>query len=238
VASEEFLIAYLAPSVAVLLYRQVTAENGGADDPRVRRRLAVFGGLAFVPAIAIALASYASTPSKAYLHDVQNASHAQSELNPTYFLGLSFRENVHYVASHGVRYVIGTGVVWFAIYAVSVVSIWLAAGRYGRWYWLSASYFGLVAVVLSVVALDARRWWTLALLSHLAVVAAGPAPEEAPAPSGSSLLLARRIVVPLAFVVFLYGQSLLVVVSHPTDFAGTGYWNAFVNYWYHGGAIE
>jgi hypothetical protein len=238
VASEEFLIAYLAPPVAVLLYREAAGAAGGVRDPRLRRRLFLLGGVAFVPALGIALASYASTPSESYLHEVQNESHAQAHLNPTYFLGLSFRENVHYVASHGVRYVIGTGVVWFAIYAVSLVAIWLAAGRYGRWYWLSAAYFGLVAVGLSVVALDARRWWTLALLSHLAVVAAGPAPEEAPAPSGSSLLLARRIVVPLAFVVFLYGQSLLVIVSEPTDFAGSGYWHQLLDYWYHGHALE
>jgi hypothetical protein len=200
--------------------------------------LVVLGGVAFVPALAVAIASFASTPSDAYLHEVQNESHAQAHLNPTYFLGLSFRENVHYVASHGVRYVIGTGVVWFVIYALTLVAIWLAAGRYGRWYWLSAAYFTVVAIVLSVVALDARRWWTVALLGHLGVVAAGPAPREVPAESGSTMLLARRIVIPLAFVVFLYGQSLLVVVSQPTDFAGSGYWNQFLDYWFHGHALE
>jgi hypothetical protein len=238
VASEEFLIAYLAPSVAVLLYQRVTAETGGVDEPRVRRRLAVLGGVAFVPAAVIAIASLASTPSESYLHEVRRAAHSTTVLDPAYFLGLSFRGNLHYVASHGVRYVVGTGVVWFAIYALTLVAIWLAAGRYGRWYWLSASYFGLVAIVLSVVALDARRWWTLALLGHLAVAAAGPAPEEMPAPSGSTLLLARRLVVPLAFVVFLYGQSLSKTAIHPSGVAGSDYGHAFVDFWFRGHALK
>jgi hypothetical protein len=238
VACEEFLIAYLAPSVAVLLYRQVTAGGGRAADPGVRQRLAALAGLAVLPALVVAVASFASTPSKAYLDEVAQAAHPQAELDPTYFLGLSFRENVHYVASHGVRYVVGTGVVWFGIYVLTLVAIWLVAGRYGRWYWLSASYFGLVAIVLSVVALDARRWWTLALLGHLAVIAAGPAPQESSTATSPTMVLACRIVIPLAFVVYVYGQSLSKIVLHPTGVAGPAYGTAFVNFWFHGHALK
>lgn len=232
VASEEFLIAYLAPSIVLVLYSQIEGEERVSGAARFSRRLATLLGIALVPACALAIASLASRPSPSYLDRVQQVAQPRSQLDPTYFLGLSLRENIHYVSSHGARYVVATGTLWFLIFALTLVAIWLAGGRYGSWYWLSGAYFALVAVTLSVVALDARRWWTLAFLGHLAVVAARPVRESDPVGVRPRWTPVRSIIVGLAFAVSVYSLSLSKTVLHPTDvFFGEGYRAAFTDFW-------
>ena len=43
---------------------------------------------------------------------------------------------------------------------------------------------------------------------------------------------------PLAFVVFLYGQSLSKTAIHPTGVAGSDYGHAFVDFWFRGHALK
>lgn len=231
VACEEFLIVYLAPVVIALVYRYVPA-NGPR---RLDRRTAGLAGLCLLPGAAVALASIVTTPSASYLAAVQEAADPSTKKNPAYFLGLSLRENVSYVASHGWRYVILAGAIWLIVYVLTVGAVSIAAGRSGPWYWASAAYFALAAIAISVIALDARRWWTLALLSQMAVTGIAPAEQRTVGrATGARLRLVAPLVIPLAFAVSLYAQPLPKTVIHPSSLAGSAYGKHFVSFWFRG----
>ncbi len=231
VACEEFLIVYLAPVVIALVYRYAPA-NGPR---RLDRRAAGLAGLCLLPGAAIALASIVTTPSASYLSAVQEAANPSAKYNPAYFLGLSLHENVSYVASHGWRYVIATGAIWLFVYVLTVTAISIATGRTEMWYWASAAYFALAAIAISIVALDARRWWTLALLGHVTVAGiAGIGERPARRARSPKVRPAAGIVVALALAVSLYAQSLPKTVIRPSSIAGTAYGDHFVSFWFRG----
>ena len=231
VACEEFLILYLAPVVVALVYRHVPA--GGRR--RLDGRSAVIAALCLVPAAAVALASAAVTPSASYIAEIERVANPSTKLNPAYFLGLSLHGNVSYVASHGWRYVIATGAIWLFVYVLTVVAISIATGRTEIWYWASAAYFALTAIAISIVALDARRWWTLALLGHVTVAGiAGIGERSASRARSPKLRPAAGIVVALALAVSVYAQSLPKTVIRPSSIAGTAYGDHFVSFWFRG----
>src|SRR5262249_47975292 len=76
VASEEFLIAYLAPAIVLVLFRQVGGQEDASDAPRTSQRMFTLLGIAVVPACAVAIASFVSKPSLVYLDRIQQVAQA------------------------------------------------------------------------------------------------------------------------------------------------------------------
>ena len=233
VLSEELLFLFLAPVVAAVLYRVVSEREGKAIAPAQSiRRVARLAGLALIPGAVVAVASIAATPSHGYLDAVQNEADSHSKLNAAWALGLSLREEIDFVTSYGSRYVVGTGALWLVIYSISIAGFAVLTRRGGLPYWASGIYFGLAPIALSVVGVNARRWWTLAFLSHVATTTGG----FAAGPASARAQRRGAVVVAIAFLVAIYGQSLGKTVLHPTDIGGSDYASGFVPFWLRGAA--
>jgi hypothetical protein len=240
VASQDFLIVFLAPAVASLVYVTVRQQTP-VGTPGFVKHCAKLISLALLPAVALAVASAATKPSAAYLHNLERRSHAEQDHGAVWELGQSLGGVMKWVLDiRGVGAIIATTCIWLFIYLTTVVAIRIVVGRLGPWYWLSATYFALMAG-MSVVALDVRRWWTLGLVGHLAVTAILGWHDR---PREETSLRVRRIAtyaVPLAFLMLLYGQSLPNTVRPSTDDGGAmsyyispGYVRALVPFWLHG----
>jgi hypothetical protein len=240
VASQEFLIVFLTPAVVSLVYVTVRAQSP-VGAPGFGKRCAKLISLALLPAVALAVASAATRPSAAYLQNLENRSHSEQDHGAVWELGQSLRGVVDWVLqSRGLGAIIATTTIWLFIYLTTVVAVRVVVGRLGACYWLSATYFALMAG-MSVVALDVRRWWTLGLVSHLAVTAVLGSHDR---PREEASVLAARIgryAVPLALLVLLYGQSLPNTVRPSTDsggamsyYFGPGYVRALAPFWRHG----
>jgi hypothetical protein len=197
--------------------------------------------LALLPAVALAAASAATKPSAAYLHNLEDRSHAEQDHGAVWELGQSLGGVMKWVLDiRGVGAIIATTCIWLFIYLTTVVAIRIVVGRLGPWYWLSATYFALMAG-MSVVALDVRRWWTLGLVGHLAVTAILGSHDRPREETRAWAARIGRYAVPLALLVLLYGQSLPNTVRPSTDsggamsyYIGPGYVRALAPFWRHG----
>lgn len=240
VASQEFLIAFLAPVVGSLLYVTVRVRSP-TGTPGFAKHCAKLISFALLPAIALTVASAVTKPSSAYLHNLHHRSHPQAGHGADWELGQSLGGVMEWVLqSRGLGAIIATTSIWGLVYLVTVLAIRIVVGRLGTWYWISATYFALVAAT-STVALDVRRWWTLGLVSHLVVTGILASHDRPPREETSAWVRRARYAVPLAFLVLLYGQALPNTVRPSTDsggamssYVGPGYVRMLVPFWLHG----
>jgi hypothetical protein len=241
VASEEFLIVFLTPVVVALLYVTVR-ERSPTGAHGVTSLCAMLSAVALLPAVTLAAASVVAKPSSAYLDTVDVRSNASVQIGAVFELRAGFRGNLHWVFDNrAVGAMAATTLIWLFIYALTVIALRIVLGRLGGWYWVSASYFALGAL-LGLVTIDYRRWWTLAFVSHLVVVGILGARERHPREETSGW--SRRVgigVVALAFLVSLYGQILPNTVRPSDDpggamssFVGNEYVKLLVPFWLRG----
>lgn len=241
VASQEFLLAFLAPVVVSLIYVALRAQTP-ARAPGFTKRWATFTLIALLPGIALAMASALTKPSAAYLQNLDERSHPQTCCGASWELRHSLFGVWSWVLhSRGIGPILLSSLVWLAVYCTTVIVLRVVLGRLGRWYWLSAACFALLAA-MSVAALDVRRWWTLGMVGHLAVTAI-LASHDPPVREESNAWAPRvaRYVIPLAFVVALYGQSLPNTVRPREDgwysmsyYVGPLYAERFIPFWFQG----
>jgi hypothetical protein len=239
VASQEFLIAFLAPVVGAAIY--VTVRRQDPAGTGFGKRCAKLSSLALLPAVVLVAASAATKPSAAYLHNLDRRSHSQTEFGAVWELGQSLRSVIEWVLqTRGLGAIFATTTIWLLIYLATVTAIRIVVGRLGIWYWLSATYFALTAAI-SMVALDVRRWWTLGLVGHLAVTAILGSHDRPREETSAWAARIGRYAIPLAFLALLYGQSLPNTVRPPDDsggamsyYIGPGYASALLLFWLHG----
>ena len=175
VASEEFLVAFVLPP-AVLAVRSALAG---------RRFPAAWTAAAVLPSLLVALLSAvrAAPPDALRRADAEARSAGVPATVPlaggpqdhdaVSRLGYSLWENVtaYYATTTPVR-VLVTTLIWASAYLLLVGLVWLLLGRSvrDRGFVLVTSGMGLVAVALSVIGIDYRRWWALAAVSALCLI--------------------------------------------------------------------
>jgi hypothetical protein len=241
VASEDFLIAYLAPAVAALLYVTLNGDRS-TDASHFRMRWAKLTTLALLPGVVLAVASLALKPSSAYVDDLVRRSNPQTSLSADWELRRSVLSVFRWTLdTRGLGNMVATMTIWCLIFLVTITGIRILVGPLGRWYWLSAGYFAFSATVVSIVATDYRRWWTLALLGHFTVVGILGARSTTRQEANLWALRLRRFVIPVVVVLSLYGQSLPNSVR-PRDegwgglskVIGPGYPEGLIPFWVQG----
>lgn len=175
VASQEFLVALVLPVALVAVW---PALRGRATSRLWAAVVAlpslVLAGLSAVlpapPAVlssALAAARAAGVPPSVPLVPGLTDHDAVSRL------AYGFVENVRtYYSILTPAGVVGSAVVWAAVYLVLVGSVWYLLGRSvrERGFVLVTACGGLAALALSVAGIDFRRWWSLAALAVLCLL--------------------------------------------------------------------
>ena len=174
-ATQEFMLGPLAP-LAVVRARSLAARCGRGP---AGTALLLTGVLA--PAAAITVASAVLPPPATVAEAARRRARGQGVGPPGDFgdaLSAVERDVVANRAffEHFERSAVARALVlWVGVFAVTVVvlaRLWgLAASRR---YWSQVAYQAGVAVALSLLGADFRRWWGLGLLGLVGVVTAGP----------------------------------------------------------------
>ena len=172
VASEEFLVAFVLPP-ALLAVRSALAG---------RRFRAAWTVAAVLPGLLLALLSAVTTAPPAALArasaDARSAgvpvpvplSGGPQDHDAVSRLGYGLVDNVaaYYAATTPLRLLV-TAVVWASVYLLLLGLVWVLLGRpvRDRAFVLVAAGMALVALALSVIGIDYRRWWALAAVAAL-----------------------------------------------------------------------
>jgi len=209
--SEEFLVLFLLVPAALVMSRHV-------ESARRPRRAAVAIAAPIAIGFAVAISSTVTRPTQAEVDAIQLANgRTPSTFDAALFMRATIVSEARYVADHGLQQLLHTGLIWLA---VSTLALLVLAGAYrlgGRWYWALTVSNACLVLAFSVLALDQRRWWTLAFLSQIAAVAIRYAhpPDDHDRPAQPRSLL----VVGLALLVFvLLPQMFLVDPQEPSRF--------------------
>jgi hypothetical protein len=210
-ASEEFLAAYLLP---IGLIRVLLTCRQQSDIPRDRTWLLPRRGewaplaLALGPSLLLLIASYAMRPSTNVVSGAARAAAANGVVRPR---GGS---DALSVLSNGVRAevreVLDVGAAKLALWIAFMVVLYaVSAGvlpRLLRWrpsatYWLCAVWAGSVALALSCLGVDYRRWWGLAFLTVVSVAVMTKSEGQQPDSAVNRRLAIVSIVAGLALLV-------------------------------------
>jgi hypothetical protein len=175
VGSEEFLVAFVLPPALLTLRSALpgrrfhTAWTAAAVLPALV--LATLSAVAPAPPAALARAQAearaAGVPSAVPLVEGPQDHDAVSRL------GYGLVENIaaYYATTTPLR-VLVTTVVWASVYLLVLGLVWRLLGRavQDRAFLLLTTGMALVALALSVIGIDYRRWWALAAVTGLSVV--------------------------------------------------------------------
>ena len=212
VASEEFLIAYLAP-VALLTALRSTD----------RRTAAVRAVVLVVPGAVLAAASLlVPTPqgtlqaalSRAAAAGVGPAEPAGNDAVTA--LGADRAQQLSAFADYTPQALLATGLVYGALFLAGSWLLWQLTGRRApRWVGGTAAYALVVAVAMSTVGIDFRRWWALAFLAVLATLVAVHAHPRRPRRSSPGPLV--TLAAAGSVVAGLAGQNWPVAGSIPLN---------------------
>ena len=175
VASEEFLVAFVLPP-AVLAVRSALAG---------RRFGAAWVAVAVLPALLLALLSAVTTAPAAAIARAHADARAAGvpgsvplvggpqDHDAVSRLGYGLLDNVadYYATTTPLR-VLVTAAVWASVYLLLLGLVWLLLGGSvpDRAFLLLAAGMAMVALALSVIGIDYRRWWALAAVTALCLV--------------------------------------------------------------------
>ncbi|GAA5174970.1 hypothetical protein GCM10023321_79960 [Pseudonocardia eucalypti] len=198
-ATEELLFAFVAPIAVIALFRL----------GRTGHRLRVVGAAVLAPGTAVAALSVLRRPSRdALTRLITEANAAGLEVNLAKENTIS---TLGQTATQGFRFFLGmspltvlTGLIVFGgcyLLTTAMLRTAVGSGRLGA----LAVGFALVAVLLSAVGNDYRRWWALAFVAFIAALAMLGRPERMPAPSFVHALLACAV---LAFSLKLHAEPI------------------------------
>ena len=186
VATSELLVVFVVPVTVVAAASALTHWSGPDGRPwALRRRAVLWSAIALLPCLLVAGLSAALPAPTATLAEASTAARAAGvpasvPLTPELVdhdsvsrLRYGLLENVRdYYATTTAARVLGTTLLWAGLFAGLVSVVWLLLGRSLRDRTLRVLLvlFGSAAVVLSVAAIDYRRWWALATVTALAMV--------------------------------------------------------------------
>jgi hypothetical protein len=211
VASEEFLLAVLAPTVVAAVHllsrhHQLTRDQG----------LQLLGGV-LAPGVVVAGASLL-TPVPADALTTARAEALRAGARPAgptgdalAALNRGFVENLAYFRLFGPTPVVMSFALWGGFYFLTarLLEKLLSAGA-GSWYSSLVAAHAFVGAALSVAGVDFRRWWGLALAGLMsAVVLTDASPVGDPvgtAAFGGALALAVAGVLPRDLKVYPWGR--------------------------------
>jgi hypothetical protein len=166
--SEELLVAFLVLPALLLVLRL-------ADGSPTRKTRVTAAVLVAVP-VAVTAASTFSLPSAAQVAAARLGAGRLHRYDAAYFMRASLSDEVRFVGTFtrrniadGLQQLVYTGLIWLTVFAIATGILAAAFQVRGRWFWYAAGVNAALAIALSVVGVDQRRWWTL---SFLALVAA------------------------------------------------------------------
>lgn len=167
VASEEFLLAYLAPIVLIQILRQL---------PDGTRRAAGLAALSLAPGALLAAASLIVDPTRALITDTLNraAGHGvpTGGHNAVSVLGWSLGQELGHVGDFSLPSIVLTVAMWAAFFLAAALLLHrLSPSHTARHFAALAGYYAAVALALGAIGVDYRRWWGLALIGMLACCA-------------------------------------------------------------------
>jgi hypothetical protein len=202
--SEEFLAWFLALPGALLMLRH--ARQLG------RRNAVLISAIPVAVAFACALGSSISRPTQAQVDAAQIASGRSPDTwSAALFMRATISSDVRFVAEHGLEPVLHSMLVWASVFTLAILVLGVAYGVQGRWYWYTAAGNVLATVALSVIALDQRRWWTMAFLSQVtALVIRGDSRRGERRPALRPASLRRVLAVALAVFSFVLLPNMLI----------------------------
>jgi len=169
VAASEFLIALL-PVVLLIDFPLIANQSHGTPIHKLINWARV--AILTLPSVLVAVASFVSQPNESWLLSVQSqAGLSNTGLNPVSALTQTFSQAIELVDSHKFDAVVTT-VLYFSITALCLWAITRLLEISSRT-WLSwLGYACALALTLSFIGIDYRRWWTFAfiVISAVAVV--------------------------------------------------------------------
>jgi hypothetical protein len=234
VASEELVLPYIAPVVLALLFVNLSAcRREGEQRVRPGGRCAGLLSLAFLPGVAIALASVTVQPSARYLADLQVRADPQKPYNAVWALGhQSVSTFMDVLWRSRAASLPEDTAIWLGVYLATIVGVRIVIGPLGRWYWPSAAYMTLVTLVILFSGIDIRRWWTISLVAHFSVVAIRSR-ERVPKETKAWVGRVAPVALVAVFIVSLYGQTLPNTVR-PDGYYGGSYVDVLTPFWIEG----
>ncbi|SNR60070.1 hypothetical protein [Blastococcus mobilis] len=211
VASEEFLLAALAPTVAAAVH--LLSRH---HDLSRNHELQLLGGV-LAPGVAVAGASLL-TPVPANALSTARAEALRAGVRPAGPIGdalaalnRGFVENLAYFRLFGRTPIVLSSAVWAGFYFLTarVLKKLLSSGA-GSWYSSLVTAHALVGAALSAAGVDFRRWWGLALVGLMSAVvltdASSTGEPVATAALGGALALAVAGVLPRDLKVYPWGR--------------------------------
>jgi hypothetical protein len=187
VASQELLIAFLVPLTVAAL--------GAAG--WTGRRLVVRAAAVLAPGALVAVASVTVTPSRTSLLTAVDAAQAAGTGTDRY------RSNaiaaLTQTTEQTLRHSADISPITFGVcllllggcWAGTTALLWYLLGRRGgRLFWAYAAVYAAMAVALSVIGIDYRRWWALAFAAAVATLLLLPARDSQPHVRGRLFVLA------------------------------------------------
>ncbi|HET9254271.1 MAG TPA: hypothetical protein VFO16_03590 [Pseudonocardiaceae bacterium] len=187
VASQELLIAFLVPLTVVAL--------GAAG--WTGRGLMVRAAAVLAPGALVAVASVTITPSRMSLLMAVDAAHAAGTGTDRYHSNAI--SALTQTTGQALRHFTGISPITFGVcllslggcWAATTTVLWYLLGRRGgRLFWAYAAIYASMALALSAVGIDYRRWWALAFAATVVTLLLLPARDPQPRVRGRLLLLA------------------------------------------------
>jgi hypothetical protein len=185
-AAQELLLPVLAPvalaRVGVLPIRPVARPAAlrarpSARSPALRARLAV-GAAALAPATGVAVASALVPAPASAVADARGAAVAAGVPGQAGWgdaldaVDRTLVENVAFFGFFAPEALAWSALLWAGLYAATVTVLARLLGRgHDRVWWVLAAWQAAVAAGLSLLGVDFRRWWGLALLGLVAAAA-------------------------------------------------------------------
>ena len=177
-ATEEFLLLYLAPVVLAALWTRVAATPASGSPPL---RLLAIAAVVVAPSAVLLLGSVSASASDPYVAHVAAraglSGTSQEVGHPLWALRQDSAGAIAFVRSLGVLQ-LATALLGAAVFLMNATCVLLLVGS-SRRRWLLVGVFAAISVAMNVVAVDARRWWTLSLVGLLATLVALEAPGRA-----------------------------------------------------------
>lgn len=188
-ASEEFLIAFLAPVVLVAAGRLADGVNA-----RAPQLAAVMLG----PGAAVSAVSFLLRPSDSLVMSTGAAARAAGVAAPNRpgndavsLLNATLDEQLAVFEHYSPPVLVVTTVVLAGVAVLAAASVWLLLGRPNpRRTLATATYLAVVTAVLSVVGVDFLRWWSLAFVAFLGVLAVAELRDRRPLSFRTAVIVA------------------------------------------------
>jgi hypothetical protein len=167
-ATEEFLIAFLAPIVIAGALARIPAREG-------RRPWfpALLGLLTLIPAGIVLVLSFANpmTANSALIVVARTgpALYGGGFGSPAWSLTQTTEDSIAFVQSFPDHW--RTVALFGALFAATAISV-IILTRATKWMWLAVGYLAAVAIGTAILGVDVLRWWSLATLALSATLVA------------------------------------------------------------------